>query len=479
MTKRALLFFALIWGGSSASAMSVQDYLQMVQKRNRTVRALEVSAEAADDRMESIDIDLAPYMSAEANHINDRSPLSQFATLGSSEVKTTSYSLGLGKKFSSGTEVNLFASTYEVENSGMLPAFQQFSKFGVGSLGVSLSQSLWKDFFGRATRLRTQRQTLVTEAQKGLYDLQRKQLLVDAETAYWNYVYAQENLKIGRDSLERAQRLENWSRRRVNDGIMDTADLYAAQSLVAARQLQLVSAQDDLDAAKRQIRDFLELSDSEELPAITGNLSQKRNLISMVEGDKANARIVALGAYLASLESKAKSVGAQEVEDQLKPDLVLSGAYNTNAFEQDMASATQEWTDTDRPTQKIGLKFTYAFDVGAKQATREAAKKDALVAKLQSERKMLESESAWIELNRRYTEMSRRVSLAENLSSLMTKTAKAQTDLFNKGRAITATVLTAEEDAGNAELSLIKLKSEQRKMETQGRLFIGLEGEQP
>ncbi|MEN0057330.1 MAG: TolC family protein [Bdellovibrio sp.] len=460
---------------SAASAMTLREYLQEVENQNQSVKSLRVATDAAGDLKTAGDMELIPVLTAELGYIHDQSPFGQFATLGASDTKTTSYSLGLAKKFSTGTAVNISATTYEIENTGIsIPQFTQFSKFGVGSLGVGLSQSLWRDFFGHATRLRWDRQDVATEATVGRYDLQRKMLLVGAETAYWDYIYAKENLKISQDSLARAQRIESWTRRRVNDGISERADLLSSQALVAARRLQLISAEDDMAAAKRSLRDYLELRTEDTLPDMSESIMHDRALLSMVEGGKAG-RVVALDAYLASLDAKTRSLEAQETEDTLRPDLILSGSYNTNSFEEDMAEATKHWVDTDRPTAKVALKWVYPFDLAPKSAAREAARKGALVAKMQSERKALESESAWIELNRRYSEMSKRMQAAEEISRLQTAAAKAQTDLFNKGRSITANVINAEEDAGNAELTLTKLRAEQRKMEAQARLFVIVE----
>lgn len=460
---------------SPAYAMNLQEYLKTVESHHKSVQALQIATEAAEEQKEAGDIGLVPVLTAEANYLNDKSPISQFALLGANETKQTSYSLGLGKKFSSGTGVSLSATTYEIENEGNLqgPQAGYLRKFAVGSLGVGLTQSLWKDFFGHATRLRWEREDAATAAQTGNYDLQKKVLLVNAEAAYWDYIYSVENMKLSQASLERARRIESWTRRRVNDGISDRADLLSSQALVATRQLQLVSASDDLAAAKRKIRDFLEYADDQALPEMTGDISQKRTLNAMVDGKQ--GKVVALDAYLSSLDAKAQSLMARETEDQLRPDLVLSGSYNTNALEDSMSKATSSWSDTERPTTRVGLKLTYPFDIGAKNAARDAARKSALASKLISERKMLESESSWIELNRRYSEMNRRIDTAAELSKLQTAAAKAQTDLFNKGRSITANVINAEEDAGTAELNLIKLKSEQRKMEAQGRLFVVVE----
>ncbi|MGE5085132.1 MAG: TolC family protein [Bacillota bacterium] len=470
MMKRILLALLLIWTPTTF-AMNLQEYLNAVQSKHRSLKALDLSKEAADDNREAGDISLVPVLTMGASYLNDKNPLGQFAALGASETKITSYNLGLGKKFSSGTAVNVYAQTSEVENSGSVPA--AFRKLGVGMIGVSLSQSLWKDFFGNATRLRWERQDAATAAAKGAYDLQARGLLVGAEAAYWNYIYARENVASAKGALERAKKIETWTRRRVNDGISDRADLFQAQALVASRQLFLISAQDDLETSKSAIRNFLSLDKTDALPEIVGDISQARPINALIDGNQ--GRVVLIEAYLASLDAKARAVAAKEVEDGYRPDLVLSGAYNTNAFEKDMPEATANISNTDRPTTKVALNFTYLFDTDVKSAARNESRKLALASRLTAEQKLMDSETSWNELNRQYIEMSKRVESAETIFKLQTDRARATNDLFNKGRTITMSVVDAEQDAATAELNLIRLKSEQRKMEAQGRLYMMVE----
>lgn len=472
--KKVALVGLLVAAWEPAFAMNLQEYLKSVEGQHKSIKAYQANVEAVEDRRTGADLELNPVLTAGVGYLSDKSPLGQFALMNASETTAKDLKVGLAKKFSSGTAVSITAGASEVENQGAL-LNPDFAKFSFGSLGVGLSQSLWKDSFGSGTRLRWQRQDATTAAEVGRFDLGKKLLLVEAEQAYWDYIYLDEYLKIGKASLERAKRIEAWTRRRVNDGISERADLLSAQALVGARQLALISADDDFSAAKRKMRDFLELDDSQVLPVITGDISSARKLNSMVQGK--SGKVMALDAYLASLNSKAMSLVARETEDAYRPDVVLSGSYNTNNFQKDktISDATAKWTDTDLPTWRVGLNMVYMFDTEVKSSAKAAARKDALAAQLQSERKMLESESAWIELNRRYSEMNKRIETAEEISKLQLAAAKAQADLFNKGRSITANVIKAEEDAADAELMLTRLKSEQRKMEAQGRLFVVIE----
>ena len=288
-----LLGFSSAW---SAQAMNLQEYLKTVSERHRSLKAYDAQKEAADFREQSGDIELVPTMSAAASYTDDKNPLSQFAFFGATETKVTEYDLGFQKKFSSGTMVGVSAQAIDYQNIGNLPpGLDQYSNFTVGSLGVSLSQSLWKNFFGHGTRLRWERQDAATRAEKGSYDLQAKNLLVNAEAAFWDYLYSLENLAISRDSLERSKRIESWTRRRVNDGISERADLYQAQALVTSRQLLLIAVEDDLAAARQTLRDYLELGPAENLPEMQGDLSQTRSISSMVDGS--GGKVMQLQAY--------------------------------------------------------------------------------------------------------------------------------------------------------------------------------------
>ncbi|WP_413557212.1 TolC family protein [Bdellovibrio sp. HCB209] len=471
---RTLLVSFLLVGAAKSYGMNLQEYLKNVEANHKTVKSLDISKEAADDRQVAGDIDLVPTMGAGVSYTSDKSPLSQFALFGVSETKTTSYNLGFNKKFSTGTSAKIWAGTSQIENVGIQdPQLAAYEKFGFGQMGISLSQSLWKDFFGAATRLRWERQDAATAAEKGSYDLQKRGLLVQAESAYWEYLYAIENLKTAQGSLERARKIESWTRRRVNDGISDRADLLQGQALVAGRQLALITAEDELETAKQAVRDYLEIPKTAPFPMIEGDINVSRPINTLVTGGQ--GRVVQVEAYLQSLDAKARSVVAEEVDDAYRPDLVLTGDYTTNTLKKDMPEATQNLTDTTRPTAKIALNFTYMFDTSVKSATRNAARKEALAARLQAERKLIDSDSSWSELNRQYQEMTKRVEAASQLQKLQTDRARATNELFNKGRTITMNVVDAENDAATAELNLSRLKSLQRKMEAQGRLYMTVE----
>ena len=465
------LVIAILLLSSTAWSLGLDEFLNQVKTRHQGLKSFDISKEAAEDRLESGDISLVPVLSLKGSWLEDKK---QPNFLGANSANSTQYSLGLSKKFTTGTQISLSAQALGSENKGLSnPALTNYAKYAQGSLGVAITQSLWKDFFGAATRLRRERDHLQAQSESSQYDLQQKQLLIEAESAYWDFIYLREEFLQRKSSLERAQKIEAWVHRRAGDGIADHADSLNAQALVATRQFQMINTQDELIANEKKIRSLLELTENEKLPDLAGQIDLKRDLKSKF---KSSHRIVRLDAYLSQLDAKNQETISKQVEDSFRPDLSLAGSYNTNSFEAggDTADATKNWDKKDYPTSNVSLTWTYMFDTSVKSAAQSSARKDAMAAHLRSQRKLLESDLAWQELLRRNTELDKKVNALRSISLLQKERAKAEQNKFSKGRSITSNVINSEQDAAEAELILTKLFAEQRILVSLAQLFVSL-----
>jgi outer membrane protein TolC len=467
-----LILTSLVWAQVS-SAMTLDEYLSQVQKKNRNLQSLESSQEAASLRYDANNLELSPILSAGANYIDDKAL--NFSTGGNvTHSQVRQYSLGLAKKFSTGTSASIVGSLQAMNLEGTTPTTGPLAaEFHTGTMAFSLTQSLWKDFYGRSTALRWEREASQRQSEKTGYNLQAKQTLISAESAFWDLLYMQNELEIRQASLERAQKIEGWVRRRASNGIGDRADVLNAQGLVAARQLQLISTQDELKAVQKNFALQLELAENEPLPKLDGNLEQVRPLNQFVTGEQ--GRIMRLDTYLAVLEAKVKKVSSAESAERVRPDVLLQGQYKTNGYDTTDPGAASRMTDKEHPTTSVGVTFSWALDWESKDALRNSARADAVAAELKRDRGLLESQTSWSEINRRHSELSAKITAASKLSEIQTSKAAAERDKLSKGRSITSNVITAEQDAAEAQLTLTKLKAEQRKLESQGRLFVKIQ----
>ena len=458
----------------AVQAMTLDEYLAQVKQKHRLYQSFEISQQAAGDRYQQGDLALSPVLTLKGSYLDDKSLQQNVPTFVIFHQKIREYGLGLGKRFSTGTSAQVNVATTEVFFDALTPATISDQR-AIGTMGFTVSQSLWKDGFGSSTRLRWQREESQKKLEIKSYDLQAKQVLIEAEAAFWDLVYLEDESKQRESSLERAKKIASWISGRVSNGIGERPDLLNAQGLVATRELQLLTTRDELAAAHKKIVDTLEASGSTQIIKLEAPLGVQRPLLSMVENYQSNGRVIRLDTYLAALEARTKHVGAQEVEDSLRPDLVVEAGYRTNTYQTDAASARNHLSDSDKPTAGISVKLTLLLDGTSKEATRRAAGADALSARLKRDQKIFEGESSWEEIQRRHAELSKKIEAAEKLSRVQNEKAKAERDRLMRGRTVTSQVVSAEQDAAEADLLVTKMKAEQRKLETQARLFMKIE----
>ncbi len=458
------LFLTVLFS-SNVHALNLNEYMLIVKKNNKIFQGLNSSLEATRDKLTSGDAVLSPVLSAGYSLATDKSLPS---SLGD-DRKVTQYNLGVAQRFSTGTAINLSARTDQFENKTAAPPADRFA---TGGLGISLSQSLWKDFFGAGTRLRQDRELAVNQFESARIDLQIRAATFDAESVFWDYAFAQDDLKLKKSNLERAQRLEKWTSNRVSNGISDRADLMNVKALAAVREVQYLTAQDEIRTQETKLREYMGLDSLTPTPEVNEEAVLLRDEIK--EAAKSKKTLIKIDSYLTSLEAKAKQFVAAEVKDSLRPDLALTASYGTSAYNREYSEVAQNIAETDRPKTFIGVNFSWAFDTDAKSAVLSAARKDALAAQYISERNLILGKNAWADLLRKYEITKQNLLTLEKVALYQRERAKAEQDKFNKGRTVTATVVTAETDAAEAEVNFLKVKSGLRKLESSIVLFIAL-----
>lgn len=451
--------------------LDFNSYLELVMKRNQMFESLRLSQEAAELKPDAANMDLSPMLIASLRQMDDRRYQS-FGTVGGIDrTQVFDYQFGVAKKWSSGTQTQLTLGVTD-QSQTFVGSLAGESRYAIGNLGVQLSQSLWKDGFGRATQLRSERESVALQISRLARQANEAQLLIRAEQQFWDYIYLGEELSQRKDSFERAKRIENWTARRVRDGIAEKSDLIGAQALVAMRELQLMMAQDNFRSLEQELKQTLQLPSASSLP----ELSAKWEISSHPQAHKLNAshfsnEWIRTDAQIALLESQLKKTVANEVKEQLKPDLVLEAQYKTNSVEDTASQSFSGVTDASRPTTAVGLKVQWAFGSDSKTAQLKSATFEQQSAQVKAARLQVESDHIKKELISSFQEIGRKIEIAKRAASLQNQKAQAEQSRLSKGRAITSQVIQSEQEASEASLTLLKLQAEQFKLLSQLRLF--------
>ncbi|MCK6597744.1 MAG: hypothetical protein L6Q37_05220, partial [Bdellovibrionaceae bacterium] len=131
---------------------TLEQFRNEIRSKNTLFKTYDKSREISELKLKTGDLVLTPIFFMSAGYLSDKKQPNQLTANESSAQK---YSLGFSKKFSSGTNIKISGDLSEAKNNGIQsPLFSSYEKYSVGSLGLSLSQSLLKDSFGELTSVR-------------------------------------------------------------------------------------------------------------------------------------------------------------------------------------------------------------------------------------------------------------------------------------------------------------------------------------
>lgn len=166
--------------------------------------------------------------------------------LGADTETSQTTSIGLAKKFSTGTDVEVSSGTSASDR-----------KFHRSYTGVTISQSLWRGLgplTNTANIEAAQRRVGTAERQIALT---KEQLALDVTTAFYRIAGQQLVLNVWQQSLERTQQLLAASEAKMQRGLATKMDVFRAQSQAATAESGLLDAQEALHEAQDGLKVLL------------------------------------------------------------------------------------------------------------------------------------------------------------------------------------------------------------------------------
>lgn len=443
------------------ASVGLDAYLDLVAKNNAKVQAANLRKEAAKQKARSGDLEALPFLLTGGAGYSSDGQETSMPTQQGTHTKGKQYTLGISKTFATGTKASATWTQAHSQITGSpIPAGWE-SKYG-----FELSQSLLKNSFGHATRLRHAREDAQTQIATLKAESEARQALIGAEEVYWTYVMQTIDVKERAESLKRVQRTRNWIAKRLDNGIADRADLLQVDSLVAQTKLGQLDSQNKLEAARKAFVDAMGTTPSAELLPSTNGLDTVRPLATK------NETLQRVDIWIGTLAAQAAETGAREAADLTRPDLSVSGAFGANARDADFGSSTGDAIGSDNNYYRVALQFGMSLDFGLQNKVRSAARAEAQAARMESDQISKSLGASWDELVRQHRDLSATIALMEELTKTMEAKLKREQERLELGRTVTANVVTFEQELADARLRLLQTKVGQRKVEAMARMFL-------
>jgi outer membrane protein TolC len=198
------------------------------------------------------------------------------------------------------------------------------------TLRFNFTQPLLRNFGYNISRYNI----LVAKNNLTVSEYQLKSTLMDTiysvQTAYWNLVYAIDNLKVRQQSVQLARDLLEKNQRSVEVGTLAPMEILSAQAEVATREADLIQAETQVKSAEDQLKVLINMPEDE---------ARAVDSIKPLDSPPSEEHTINLDEALATAlqfrpDLEATKVGVQiqqlnltYARNQILPDLSLSASY--------------------------------------------------------------------------------------------------------------------------------------------------------
>jgi outer membrane protein TolC len=367
----------------------------------------------------------------------------------------TTYQIGVSKLSSFGTAARIYYNTSRTTIKGASPNFIPEPNWYEGGPTLEVTHPLWKNAHGEDLAKSVTIQHKQADLTRLSETLKQKFILVEAEGAYWRLVLAQENVRSTRENLVRAQKLIEWTRRRVSSELADRADLIQAQALGEVREIELKIAMDEERSASHNFNMARGLPDaavSEELEKITPRMIAEIPVPER-KGDREDLKAALVAQDLTQL---AADLGS----DKHAPSVDIFASGTMNGRKDSYLGAVNESLKAKHNTFAVGLKVNAPIGGDLSSDVKSGYARDIEASALQTNRKRFENDREWADLNNKLTESKARLTLTQKIEETQKIKLSAERDRQSKGRSTMFQVMQAETDLAAAQLNVVRNKAE-------------------
>ncbi len=447
-----------------APVLSLGDYLSQVRKGSQSFTSAQLTSEGANERADEFELLTRPSLIGSANYTRSKAQ-----TLGQGDDNTaTAYSLGLLETTSFGLQAALTYNLITVSTNALLPPNYGTPSATTAGPVLSLTQSLWRNWFGeeiRATQLQLEAAAATTRyAQSYL----QTQILADAETAYWRLALAREQVAAAKEVFGLTERSQKWSANRQRLALTDRSDLLQANAALLARQLDLQTAIDGEKSATR----YFNTARGNDSDVVSEHLTSFDP--ATMERLRVPSRVQFRDDVKASeAQKRLAEANARLGAERNSPTVNLTGTIGLNGRDPLTGDAVTQSVGTSHPNYGVGVSLNVPLDFAAVANDRSGYRKEALAADILYQRRVFEQERLWHDLTTLFTDAIGRYHMAADLEKVQREKVDYERQRHDRGRTTLYQVLLFEGDFAASQLARIRLQADVLNAYAQLKTFGG------
>lgn len=283
------------------------------------------------------------------------------------EDEDVDFEASITQKLALGTEVSIIATNLRTANT-----FNLFDSEYQTDVTLAVRQPILKNFGPEVNR----RDIVI--AQKSLAQSEKQfendvsRIVAEVQRTYWDLVFAIEDLKVKKRSLQLAQDLLERNKIQVEVGTLAPIEIVQAESAVADREEDVITAEDAVKDAEDKLKKFLSLFDDPEQADAT-IIPIDRPSFSPEPVDMERSIIEALANRpdyaQAKLEVEKAELNLRVARNQLLPNLDFVGEGGYSANQGNLGNSMDDIFDAENRHWSLGVELS--FPMGNRQAKAE------------------------------------------------------------------------------------------------------------
>ena len=273
----------------------------------------------------------------------------------------TGVNFGVTQRLITGGSYGLTVDTSRNSVAGEPTGFL-FNPSYESNLSFNLTQPLLRNFGPTINSVQITIARNSSEVEGFVFIQQVFSVIAQVEQAYWELVFARENLKVAQDSFRAAEKLLENNREMVKAGVMSVVDVLQAQAAVASRVEQIFLVHKSVKDQEDQLRQRFSPSEwdlKQTIPLIPLDIPKHDSPLKEREASFAHALAQRPEILQAQKNRGTAEVNTEYAKNQLLPDLSLQGIVGLSGLGESPKDSWDRMLSRDYYNMGGGLVLTF------------------------------------------------------------------------------------------------------------------------
>lgn len=365
-----------------------------------------------------------------------------------SSSKGLNLSAGMSQKLYSGTNYTLRLNTQRQESNSGLSTLNPYYQ---SDITLSLTHPLME---GKGVDI-NKAGIKIANIEFEITHLKLKQKIIDVmnlvEVAYYNLLFAKENLKVKEKSLKAGLDFEKEITEKVNVGLLPKSDILQAQAKTALKETELIEARGNYEKARDNLK-ILIYPEKHYEDIIIGDLPEIFYNDFDIEKEKEITFSNRPDYLILKKNLEIQDINLQFKKNQRMPNLDLVSNFGLNGLKGNFGGTFEDIKNTDYYNYQMGVQLKYPL--GNKEAKETYNK-----GKIEKEKLFISLKNAEIKINKEIQDATRDINTAKDkiksvkkATELSSQNLQQEREKFRLGLSTTFNVLQFEDDYNNVEI---------------------------